>query len=75
MEVKRYSDNTIAIYCSFIKKVEGDLNQPIIELSETDLHSYVYNQIHNKKVSRSAQKQLVNALRLYFLEVDTTVLK
>lgn len=70
MEVKRYSENTILTYCSFISKIERELNIPVNRLSETDLHGYVYSQIHSKKISRSTQKQLVNALKLYFLEVE-----
>ena len=70
MEVKRYSENTILAYCSFISKIERELNIPVNRLSETDLHGYVYSQIHSKKISRSTQKQLVNALKLYFLEVE-----
>ncbi len=70
MEVKRYSENTILTYCSLISKIERELNMPINRLSETDLHGYVYSQIHSKKISRSTQKQLVNALKLYFSEVE-----
>ena len=61
MEVKRYSESTIVTYCSFISKIERELDLPVSRLSETDLHSYVYSQIHSKKISRSTQKQLVNA--------------
>ena len=70
MEVKRYSESTIVTYCSFIRKIERDLKQPLRQLSETDLQSYVYSQIHEKGISRSTQKQLVNALKLYFLEIE-----
>ena len=69
MEVKRYSEKTIATYSFFIQKVEQAVRKPLRQLSETDLHTYVYDQIHKKRISRSTQKQLVNALRLYYLEV------
>ncbi|MBC6400267.1 MAG: phage integrase N-terminal SAM-like domain-containing protein [Ekhidna sp.] len=70
MEVKCYSESTIVTYCSFISKIERELDLPVSRLSETDLHSYVYSQIHSKKISGSTQKQLVNAPKLYFSEVE-----
>ena len=70
MEVKRYSENTILTYFSFISKIGRELNILVNRLSETDLHGYVYSQIYGKKISRSTQKQLVNALKLYYLEVE-----
>ena len=69
MEVKRYSENTIVTYCSFLDKVQKDLNTPLFRLSEKDLYNYLYKKINGEKISRSTQKQLVNALRLYFIEV------
>lgn len=62
MEVKRYSESTIVTYCSFISKIEHELKRPINKLSETELQNYAYSQIHSKRISRSTQKQLVNAL-------------
>ena len=69
MQVKRYSESTIKTYCFLIHKIEKDFKRSLSELSETDLHTYVYAQIHQSGISRSTQKQIVNALRLYYIEV------
>ena len=69
MEVKRYSNNTISTYCSIANSVEKYFNNSLRLVNESDLQEYVYRKIHNRKFSRSSQKQLVNSLRLYYKEV------
>ncbi|MEO9872057.1 site-specific tyrosine recombinase/integron integrase [Ekhidna sp.] len=70
LEVKRYSDNTIDAYAFVLNSVQSALSKSIQDLSETELHDYIYHQIHAKKISRSYQKQLVSALKLYYAEVQ-----
>ncbi len=69
LEVKRYSTNTIKTYSSFVGLVKGHFQKPLNKVSEQDLHEYIYNLIHHKKISFSYQKQLVMSLKLYFKEI------
>lgn len=69
LEVKRYSLNTIGVYCSVVKLTENYFERSLKKVSETDLHEFIYHLIHKKKISYSYQKQIVLALKLYYKEV------
>ncbi len=69
LEVKRYSANTIKTYTTFLGQVERYFKRPLHSISEDELFRYVYKLIRHKRASCSTQKQLINALKLYYREM------
>lgn len=72
LELKRYSQNTIAIYCSFIKMFADFINinvEKLKDLQNKDIVVAAIKLIEIKNYSTSSQKQLLSALTLFYKEL------
>ncbi len=52
-----------------LKQTEGYFGCPLCEVTEDELFSYVYHLIRNKRAAWSTQKQLISAVKLYYIEM------
>ena len=67
---KRYSYNTIKIYCSYFKDfVFYFKNIPLEKLTIEQINNYLLNLILKKKISISQQNQRINAIKFYYEKV------
>lgn len=70
---KRYSDNTIKVYCEALKYfLTYYKDKSVYEIDNNDVILYNYEYIINNKLSASYQNQIVNALKLYFKTIKST---
>ncbi len=64
---KRYSDNTIGMYCNyfgdFCKYFDG---RNLKEITTDEINSYILELIESKKISISQQNQRINAIKFYY---------
>lgn len=71
LKSKRYSDNTIKTYCDallvFLRHVN---NKPLRAITNTDVIDFNNDYILKNKLSASYQNQVVNALKLFFKQVQ-----
>lgn len=76
MKHKRYSANTISTYADAVKQFLTYYSEKDIStLSNDDIVSYVYNHIVKQGLSFSYQNQLINAVKLFFREVEKSEIK
>ncbi|WP_436515423.1 site-specific tyrosine recombinase/integron integrase [Ekhidna sp. To15] len=75
LEVKRYSSNTINTYVSQLRTLSKQIDRSIDRISEKELRDCVFHLISQRQYSRSAQKQLLGALKLYYSEIHGIDLK
>ena len=67
MKRKRYSNNTIKTYCSFLSEFTGFISPKLLDSVElNDIKKYLNYLVTSKKVSSSTQNQAINALKCYF---------
>ncbi|MER3317716.1 MAG: tyrosine-type recombinase/integrase [Allomuricauda sp.] len=72
MELKRYSSNTIATYIGLLKTFfeSNHLNSHKLEdVSEKEIIPMMIAHINARKYGYTSQKQIISALRLFFMEV------
>lgn len=67
---KRYSDNTIGMYCNYF----GDfckyfIGQDLKEITTAEINNYILNLIELKNISISQQNQRINAIKFYYEKV------
>lgn len=72
LRVKRYSQSTIDSYKAALQLVFNRFKKPIKDITETELHQFIYSYIHHKNISDSYQRQLIGAIKLYYKEVQKT---
>lgn len=72
LKVKRYSQSTVNAYRSALFLVKNRFKKPLENITESELHKFIYDYIHQKKISDSYQRQLVGAIKLYYQEVLNT---
>jgi integrase/recombinase XerD len=71
MRSKRYSDNTIAAYADVLKIFLLHHNEkPINQINNEDLIDFNNNYILSNSYSSSYQNQFVNAIKLFFKEIN-----
>lgn len=71
MHSKRYSTNTVNTYTDAIKSFfKFHINKPISEISNSDIINYNNDYILKHKLSASYQNQVVNAIKLFFAEIE-----
>lgn len=76
MKHKRYSANTISTYADAVKQFLTYYSEKDIStLNNDDIVSYVYNHIVKQGLSFSYQNQLINAVKLFFREVEKSEIK
>ncbi|HOT88520.1 MAG TPA: tyrosine-type recombinase/integrase [Bacteroidales bacterium] len=76
MKHKRYSANTISTYADAVKQFLTYYSEKDIStLNNDDIVSYVYNHIVKQGYSFSYQNQLINAVKLFFREVEKSEIK
>ncbi len=75
MEIKRYSNNTIAQYSSLLKlyALSNNINN-WEKLKDREILNTAYLLITKKNLSYSSQKQLLSALQLFYKEMFNRVL-
>lgn len=67
MRRKRYSENTIKTYCSFLSEFQGFLDTKTLQsCTLADVQKYLNFLVVVKKVAPSTQNQAVNSLKCYF---------
>ncbi|MFT5253352.1 MAG: integrase/recombinase XerD, partial [Flavobacteriales bacterium] len=70
LEIKRYSNQTIASYISHLKMVYVFFNNKSFQfIKDKDLFDYIYNLVNTKKISASTQRQVVGSLKLFYKEI------
>ena len=71
LKSKRYSDNTIKTYCDallvFLRHVE---HKPLTSITNADVIDFNNDYILKNKLSASYQNQVVNAIKLFFKQVQ-----
>ncbi|MDT7831068.1 tyrosine-type recombinase/integrase [Flavobacteriaceae bacterium S356] len=64
---KRYSENTIKTYCSFLSEFIGFISPKLLDNVEfEDIKRYINFLVNSKRVSSSTQNQAINALKCYY---------
>ncbi|MBP6912292.1 MAG: tyrosine-type recombinase/integrase [Candidatus Pacebacteria bacterium] len=67
MEIKRYAPNTIKTYGAAISSfLEYFSKRDIEKLLHEDIEKYLQHKVKDKKISFSAQKGIVGAIKLYY---------
>jgi len=67
---KRYSKNTIDIYCNYFEDFCKYFNKQDIEKIKMDeINTYILNLIKLKNISTSQQNQRINAIKFYYEKV------
>jgi len=67
MKRRRYSENTIKIYCSFLKGFMAYIDpKSLSAVSLNDIVRYQDYLVNRKKVAVSTQNQAINALKCYY---------
>lgn len=72
LEIKRYSDNTISIYGSYMRAFIRyfTMNNIAIDTLTTEMiNAYILMLIKKKKISASQQNQHINAIKFYYEKV------
>ncbi len=71
MRSKRYSTNTVNTYCDALKLfLRFYAHKPIAEITNTDIIIFNNDYILKNKLSSSFQNQLVNAVKLFFRNIE-----
>ena len=67
---KRYSNNTIDIYCSYFEDFCKYFNkQDIGKITIGEINSYILTLMKSKNISTSQQNQRINAIKFYYEKV------
>lgn len=67
MEIKRYAPNTIKTYGGAISSfLEYFSKRDVEKISHKDIEKYLEHKIKDKKISFSAQKGIIGAIKLYY---------
>lgn len=67
LSTRRYSQRTITLYQHYIKRFVRDVDATHIKLlNDVEIMDYINKETREKKLSRSTQNILVNALKLYY---------
>jgi integrase/recombinase XerD len=67
---KRYSTNTIDIYCNYFKDFcKYFTNRTLEEITTAEINNYILNLITSKNISISQQNQRINAIKFYYEKV------
>ena len=67
---KRYSDNTIGMYCNYFEDFCSHfIDQDLKEITTTKINSYILDLIKAKNISISQQNQRINAIKFYYEKV------
>lgn len=70
LQQKRYSENTIKIYCHYFKQFqEYFTGKNLDNLSYERINQYILYLIKKSKISPSQQNQRINAIKFYFEKV------
>lgn len=72
LERKRYSENTINIYCSYMRSFMRYFSMNNIELdaiTSDQINAYILSLIKIKRISASQQNQHINAIKFYYEKV------
>ncbi len=70
LKIKRYAENTIASYISFLQLYESMFKIKDFEkLKNRDILNFCYQYISHKEFSYSSQKQLLSAIKLFYSEM------
>lgn len=76
LEVKRYSKNTIKTYSEALRVfITYDHKKPINELTNNDVQAFMSDYVLRQGLSFSYQNQFINAIKLYFKEVEKSTLE
>ncbi len=67
---KRYSDNTINMYCNYFEDFCKYFNkQDLKEITTNEINNYILNLIKSRQISISQQNQRINAIKFYYEKV------
>jgi len=67
---RRYSENTIKTYCTFLSEFIGFIFPKLLDSIEfNDIKRYLNFLVNSKKVSSSTQNQAINALKCYYQNI------
>ena len=70
LEQKRYSVNTIKLYCHYFEQFLGYFaNDDIDEVEKDQIDAYILALIRQDKISPSQQNQRINAIKFYYEKV------
>jgi integrase/recombinase XerD len=70
LNIKRYSDNTIVAYVSFLQLFQSVFKIIDFEkLKDRDILNYCYQYIAHKEFGYSSQKQILSAIKLFYKEI------
>ncbi len=67
---KRYSDNTIGMYCNYFEGFcKSFSKRDLKEVTTAEINSYILSLIKSKNISASQQNQRINAIKFYYEKV------
>ncbi|UOD34843.1 site-specific integrase [Deferribacteraceae bacterium V6Fe1] len=67
---KRYSENTIDIYCNYVKDFYNFFkNSNLEDVKTEEINKYILDLIKTKNISISQQNQRINAIKFYYEKV------
>ena len=70
LEIKRYSNNTVAVYVSFVKLFYFANNERDLSLlKNNEIVDVAFHIVDKKKYASSSHKQFISALKLYYKEM------
>lgn len=73
---KRYSDNTVNTYCeALLVFLRYYKHKPVAEITNQDVITFNNEFILQQQLSASYQNQIVNAIKLFFKNIETTPLQ
>jgi integrase/recombinase XerD len=73
LEMRRYSKNTIKTYTDAVRQFLSKQVEPNLEkLTNESVSNFINEHVINKRLSFSYQNQIINALKLFFKEVEKT---
>jgi len=76
LEVKRYSKNTIKTYSDALRVfITYDHKKPLTQLTNDDVQAFMSSYVLRQGLSFSYQNQFINAIKLYFKEVEKSTLE
>ena len=69
LKLKRYSENTIETYKNVLVQTYNFFKKPFKDITDKDLWVFISHFVNEKNISSSYQRQIIGALKLFYLEI------